>query len=71
MSYIQRNYQITVISFIVITVDIMDASGDNQDDIEDEVYKVSIDAEGDKKSEYHPVRQGSFFSKFMETFFEW
>ncbi|VDK27136.1 unnamed protein product [Gongylonema pulchrum] len=42
----------------VITVDVMDLSGDNQDDIKDDVYKVSL-IDGKVDGQQH-VRQGSF-----------
>lgn len=30
------------IYFLVLTIDVMDLSGDNQDDIKDDVYKISL-----------------------------
>lgn len=47
----------------MITVDVMDLSGDNQDDVKDDVYKVNLVGGQEVDGEVH-IRQGSPLPKF-------
>lgn len=44
----------------MVTVDVMDVSGDNQDDVQDDVYKQRLDQQGNNITGQAAVRLGAF-----------
>lgn len=50
--------------FQVVTVDVMDVSGDDQDDIQDDVYKLRIDEHGRNISGDFAIKLGLYFVQF-------